>query len=204
MTRKTLIATAAAAVLAAPAIGFAQGDDAETDVVDGPANLVQVDNSVDQTVRSRANIQVARASAEDTEAGNLAFAHSHDCTACQSLAAAYQAVFVSPESTSFSPQNVSVALNESCTGCGSFAYAYQYVVTADRSARLSGRERRDIRRLEDEASAALRSGKPYPEIDATLSDVRVRFRAIVDGAIERAKLKVADRESSVRRERDDD
>lgn len=189
-SRRRALAALGAALIAAPAAAVA----ADTSF-NGPANTVEVDNSVDATTRSDAEFQVARAQRRDTEAGNLAFAHSHDCTGCKSLAAAYQAVFVSPDNTSFSPQNVAAAVNSNCTGCGSFAYAYQYVVTADRSVRLSESEREQVDQLEREASRELRSGDPFPQIDATLHDVAQRFRAVVDGAIARAKIRVEDRRS---------
>jgi hypothetical protein len=168
--------------------------------MDGPANIVQVENTTDQTLQSRARISIARASATDTEAGNLAYAYSHDCTGCQSLAAAYQAVFVASDNTNFSPQNAGVAVNANCHGCGSFAYAYQYVITADRKPRFADRDRSEIDDLRREASGALRSGLPYAEIDATLKDIAVRFRAVVDRAVARAELHVDKRKATERQD----
>jgi hypothetical protein len=194
MNRKTLIATIIAAALVVPAAGFAEP------LVDGPANIVRVENAVDQTVKTKARFQIGRVSARDTEAGNLAYANSHDCTGCQSLAAAYQAVFLSSENHNFSPQNAAVAVNTTCSGCGSFAYAYQYVVTADRSARLREGDREAVAALRREASDALRSGLAYPDVDARLKDIAARFRAVIDAAVARSDVDVDRRRSNERQD----
>jgi hypothetical protein len=193
MTRKTVALAALTAALLTPALATGQ-------MIDGPANIVQVENTTDQTLQSRARFSIARASASDTEAGNLAHAYSHDCTGCQSLAAAYQAVFVAGDNTNFSPQNAGVAVNANCSGCGSFAYAYQYVVTADRKPRFADGDRDKLDDLRGEASAALRGGLPYPEIDAKLKDIAVRFRALVDAAVTRADIHVDKRKSTERQD----
>jgi hypothetical protein len=168
--------------------------------VDGPANIVKVVNSTDQTVRTKARIKISRADASDTEAGNLAYANSDRCTGCQSLAAAYQVVFVSDENHNLTPENVAVAVNTECHSCGSFAYAYQYVVTADRPAELRQGDQDTISALRREAREALRSGAPYAEIDAQLKDVAARFRALIDEAIARDQVRVEKRGSTERKD----
>ena len=109
----------------------------------------------------------------------------HDCTGCEGIAVAYQAVIMTGSPTTVSPRNVAVAVNSSCTSCGAFAYAYQYVVSADRGTHLSKDGRAKIAAIRNKADDAIDADLPYPELDAKLKDIAVEFKTAVDSDLER-------------------
>jgi hypothetical protein len=152
MTWRRLTALRAVAALAAGGCAFGTPSFVAADDDEGGTNhVVHVRNSVDNTVRTRGGLAVDSTGADRVTATNLAIAESHDCTACQSLAAAYQAVFVTGNPSYESPQNAAIATNTNCTGCGSFAFAYQYVLKIGERVHLSHGGRAEVRTIRDEA-----------------------------------------------------
>ena len=101
-------------------------------VAGGPNNVVNTSPTSDGTHLHRASVQVTSTGAKSVTSSNLAIATPHDCTGCEGIAVAFQALIVTGGSSTISPTNAAVAVNTNCTSCGAFAYAYQYVVTADR------------------------------------------------------------------------
>jgi hypothetical protein len=204
MTPRRFTLRHTAAVLAAlgcvfgvPAFVAADDDDAG-----GTNHVVHVQNSVDNTVRTRGGVTVDSTDADRVTATNLAIAESHDCTGCQSLAAAYQAVFVTGNPSEESPQNAAIATNTNCTGCGSFAFAYQYVLKTGERVRLSHAGRAEVRTIRNEARRELEAGSPYPELDARLHELALRFRGVIDAEVQRAGADVDDRRSIERQDAD--
>lgn len=197
--RRAIVALAAAACLGMPGLVLADDDDGS-----GPNQVVKVENNVDATKDSRAGVQVGSTGADRVTSTNLAFARSHDCTGCESLAAAYQAVFVTRDPSYLSPRNVAVALNENCTGCGSFAFAYQYVLDTNGPVRLTEAGREQVEAIRGEARQDLQAGMPYDVLNAELRELAGRFRAVIDAEMRRTDTKVEDREADALVERDVD
>jgi hypothetical protein len=193
---KRALATAAVAcgLLAAPAPAPAAAPAAIADG-SGPNQVVNVSNSVDATTNSRAGVQVGSTGAGSVGSTNLAVAKSTDCSGCQSLAAAFQAVFVTGEPTVFTPLNVATAANGGCTACGSFAFAYQYVLDTNGPVRLSAAARDQVDAIRAEADADLRQGLPYDQVDAEMRDLGARFRAIIDNETIRVGVTVMSRQT---------
>jgi hypothetical protein len=193
LRRIVALLVALTALLGAPALVGAQDTEGS-----GPDNIVNVGNGTDATIAARGAVQVAPTGAERATPTNLAIARSHDCTGCQTLAAAYQAVFITGDPEYFSPRNAAVATNTDCEDCGAFAYAYQYVIDTDGPARLSDAGRDKVDDVRAEANRLLDSGMTYDQLDAELHELAQRFRAIVDSELRSSGTEVEDRQSHER------
>lgn len=166
--------------LIAPILGFALCLAAPA-VAGGPQHRVEASPTVDGTAMHRADVQVVRIGGDTIDPSNAAVANPHDCTGCEGVAVAFQAVIYKGSPSTIAPQNVAAAVNSNCTSCGAFAYAYQYAVSSDE--RLSADARAEIRAIEDEARQAVDEGLPYPDLDARLHDLADRFKAAVDAGL---------------------
>jgi hypothetical protein len=150
----------------------------------GPNNAVVASPTADGAQIHKVKVKVGSTGADVVDSINSATATPHDCTGCEGIAVAFQAVIYTGKPSTFTPQNYAVAVNVNCTSCGAFAFAYQYTVSADRGTRLShaGRAKvADIRRAADDAVDA---GLTYPELDAKLKALAVDFKAAVDADLE--------------------
>ena len=199
MQRVMAILVAAACLAGMPGLVLADDDDGS-----GPHQVVKVENYVDATKASRAGVKVGSTGADRVASTNLAIARAHDCNGCESLAAAYQAVFVKRDPSYVSPRNVAVALNENCTGCGSFAFAYQYVLDTNGPAHLTDAGREQIDAIRAEARQDLQSGLPYDQLNLELRELAGRFREVIDTELRRTDTRVEDRQADALVERDAD
>jgi putative peptide zinc metalloprotease protein len=150
-------------------------------VAGGPNHLVDASPTVDGQAVHRADVEVVRMRGETIDPANVAQANPHDCTGCEGIAVAFQAVVYRDSPTTVAPQNLAAAVNSNCTSCGAFAYAYQYVVASD--GKLTRGAREEIREIGREADAAVDAGLPYPDLDARLHELADRFKATVDAGL---------------------
>lgn len=176
MRRPVALVLATAAFAAPAAVSLAQSPPP----TGGPSQNVIADNSTAGTVVARSGVQAARGGAQSASPTNLAQASSHDCTGCQSLAAALQVVLIPQGANVVAPENVALATNVNCSHCGAFAYAYQYVVTVSKNTALDHDAHAAINQLRAEADQDVRAGLPYPELDSKLTQLSQRLRTIVD------------------------
>ncbi len=145
----------------------------------GPNSVVRASPTVDGAHVHRSAVKVTSAGADSITSTNLALAQPTGCSDCEGIAVAYQALIVTGNPSDVRPTNAAVAINTECTRCGAFAYAYQYVVSADRGTHLSASGRSKISLIRSEAARLVRAGMPYPELDAELKALAVRFKAAV-------------------------
>jgi putative peptide zinc metalloprotease protein len=174
-----LAALAAILLLAVPA-------QAIRDRGNAPNNVVDASPTTDGVSIKKARVAVYTARGDTVDSTNLAQANPHDCTGCEGIAAAFQAVIVVGKPTTFKPENLAVAVNINCHSCGAFAYAYQYVIQVDSRGRLSGDARDNIEEVEQQADDLVRAGLPYADLDARLQQLAERFKTIVRTDLERA------------------
>ena len=80
------------------------------------------------------------------------------CVDCQTVALAFQVVFVQGSANTVTPENLAVAYNEQCVACVTYASATQVVLGVDGPVRLTGEGwrrlaafHRSLRELEDAA-----------------------------------------------------
>ena len=146
----------------------------------GPNHVVTASPTADGSQIHRAGVQAAVTGADSIDSTNLARAMPHDCTGCEGIAVAFQAVIYHGDPSNLSPTNTAVAVNSNCTHCGAFAFAYQYVVKADDGAQLSSDGRARIADIRSQATDAVDSGLPYDQLDARLKDLGAQFQAAVD------------------------
>jgi putative peptide zinc metalloprotease protein len=150
-------------------------------VAGSPQHRVEASPTVDGTAVHRADVQATRTGGDTVDAGNAAVANPHDCTGCEGIAVAFQAVIYKGSPSTITPENLALAVNSNCTRCGAFAFAYQYAVNSDE--KLSPDARAELRAIEDEAQQAADAGLPYPDLDAKLHDLAQRFKATVDAGL---------------------
>lgn len=152
----------------------------------GPNNVVTASPTADGAKVHKVSIKVGSTGADTVDSSNVAYAAPHDCTGCEGIAVAFQAIIMTGAPTTFTPRNYAVAINSNCTGCGAFAYAYQYTVSADRGTHLGSVGRAKVAAIRREANTAVDAGLPYAELDARLKALTTRFRAAVDDDLERS------------------
>src|SRR5205085_6118441 len=97
-------------VLAAPA------------VAGGPDHVVNASPTADSQSIHRSGVQVASTGSDTVDSTNLARATPHDCTGCEGIAVAFQAVIATGKPSNVSPNNFAVAVNSNCTSCRAFAF----------------------------------------------------------------------------------
>jgi hypothetical protein len=158
-------------------------------VAGGPNNFVYANSTVDDagaaTIVTRSSMIAGSTGTDDVTSANVARAVAHDCSGCQAIAVAFQAVLVTSDADTVAPRNLAVATNESCTGCASFAFAFQYVVSTGGRAHISPAGYQGIADLRREVADDLNTDLTPEELNARLTDVGQRFKALVDQEIVR-------------------
>ncbi len=148
-----------------------------------PLNEVALENCQSGTEQIESKLRLARASGQQAQPTNLAYAYSHDCaTGCTTIAVAYQVVLVDKDSPTQSPQNAAVAINQNCTGCRTFAFADQYAVDVPSGTRLPPATRRQIASIRRQADADVNAGLSFPDLDAQLKALATQLHQdVLDG-----------------------
>lgn len=182
MRRFLALTTTLIACVAAPGTAVAQTTEGRSG-----DNIVAVSPTVGSEILHSSRVKVSLVSGDTVDSTNLAQSTPHDCTGCEGIAVAFQAVIYRGSPSTFTPANAAIAYNQNCTSCGAFAYAYQYVVQADGTGRLSGDARSEIAKIRREARDDIDAGLPYPELDARLHDLAVRFRTVIREDLDRAR-----------------
>lgn len=154
-------------------------------VAGGPNNIVIASPTADGAQIHRSSVRVSTTGTDKLTSSNLATATPHDCTGCEGIAVAFQAIIVTGSPSTFAPKNAAVAVNSNCTSCGAFAFAYQYTISADRGSHLSKDGRAKIAAIRKEAAADVEAGLPYAELDADLKALAIRFRTTVENDLQR-------------------
>jgi hypothetical protein len=167
-------------------------------VAGGPNNLVFSDATADAngaaTFDTHSNMVAVPTGTDEVTSANVARAVAHDCTGCQAVAVAFQAVLVTGDPRTVAPRNIAFANNVRCTGCAAFAFAFQYVVSTGGPARLSPAGMQGIQALRQEVADDLATDLTPDELNARLTDIGDRFQALVDREIVRTGGRPHDRE----------
>jgi hypothetical protein len=167
-------------------------------VAGGPNNLVFSDATADAngaaTFDTHSNMVAVPTGTDEVTSANVARAVAHDCTGCQAVAVAFQAVLVTGNPRTVAPRNIAYANNVRCTGCAAFAFAFQYVVSTGGPARLSPAGMQGIQALRREVADDLATDLTPDELNARLTDIGDRFQALVDREIVRTGGRPHDRE----------
>jgi hypothetical protein len=146
---------------------------------------------------TRSGVQVAPAFSPTVSSSNIAEATSHDCTGCQAAAAALQVIFVTPDTSTFTPANVAAATNAGCDSCDSFAYANQCVIDVPGPVYLDGAARQQIAQIRQQVDATLASGvasgliKTIPgdqELQGQLDGLATQLQAVVHANLQQAGI----------------
>src|SRR5437660_1974223 len=86
----------------------------------GPNHVVTATPTADGQAIHRSGVQVGSTGADTVDSTNLARATPHDCTGCDGVAVAFQAVIATGNPSNVSPHNFAVAANSNCTSCHAF------------------------------------------------------------------------------------
>ena len=158
-------------------------------VAGGPNNFVHSNSTVDAagaaTIVTRSSMIAGPTGTDEVTSANVARAVAHDCTGCQAIAVAFQAVLMTGNPHTVTPRNLAVAKNVSCTGCAAFAFAFQYVVSTGGPAHISPAGYQGIADLRQEVADDLETDLTPAELNARLTDIGHRFQALVDQEIVR-------------------
>src|SRR3954464_13462022 len=156
-------------------------------VAGGPNNLVLSDATVDATgaatFDTHASMVTGATGTDEVTSTNIARAVAHDCTGCQAIAVAFQAVLVTGNPDTATPRNIAFAENQTCDGCASFAFAFQYVVSTGGPAHLSAQGNQQVAALRREVQQDLATDLTPADLNARLEDIGARFKAVVDNDI---------------------
>lgn len=160
---------------------------ASTAAAGGPNNIVISDATADAsgaaTFSTHFNMLASPTGTDEVTSENVARALSHDCTGCQAIAVAFQAVLMTGDPHVVTPLNFARAENVNCTGCASFAFAFQYVVSTGGPAHLSAEGLQQIAALRQEVEADLATDLTPQDLDARLTAIGARFKDIVNADI---------------------
>jgi putative peptide zinc metalloprotease protein len=158
-------------------------------VAGGPNNFVVADATADlagaPTIVTRQSMVVQSTGTDELTSANVARAFAHDCTGCQAIAVAFQAVLVTGNPHIATPRNFAVAVNLRCDTCAAFAFAFQYVVSTGGPAHLSPAGMLGVEALREEVRNDLATDLTPQDLKARLDDVGARFKALVDAEIVR-------------------
>jgi putative peptide zinc metalloprotease protein len=167
-------------------------------VAGGPNNIVVSDATATEggaaTFETHSSMVAMPTGTDEVTSANVARAVAHDCTGCQAIAVAFQAVLVTGNPSTVAPRNIAYADNVRCTGCAAFAFAFQYVVSTGGPAHLSPAGMQGIQALRQEVSDDLAADTTPEDLNARLTDVGQRFQALVDREIVRTGGRPHDRE----------
>src|SRR3954470_16288289 len=156
-------------------------------VAGGPNNLVFSDATADAagaaTFDTNWRMVVAATGTDEVTSANVARAVAHDCTGCQAIAVAFQAVLMTGNPDTVTPRNIAFAENQTCDGCASFAFAFQYVVSTGGPAHLSAQGNQQVAALRREVQQDLATDLTPADLNARLEDIGARFKAVVDNDI---------------------
>ena len=156
-------------------------------VAGGPNNIVASDATVDATgaatFDTHSSMIVGSTGTDEVTSANVARAVAHNCTGCQAIAVAFQAVLVTGNPDTVTPRNIAFAENQSCDGCASFAFAFQYVVSTGGPAHLSPQGHQQVAALRQEVEQDLATDLTPEDLNARLEDIGTRFKAAVDDDI---------------------
>lgn len=145
----------------------------------GPDHFVNASPTADGLKIHRADVIASVTGAPSVDSTNVARATPHDCTGCEGIAVAFQAVIATGHPSNATPTNVALAVNTNCTSCGAFAYAYQYYVTADRGAHLSPQGQAAVADIERQADALVDQGLAFADLNAQLDTLAQQFHDAV-------------------------
>lgn len=145
----------------------------------GPNHVVIASPTADGAHIHRSSVQVSTTGADSITSSNIATATPHDCTGCEGIAVAFQAIIMTGKPSDFRPTNAAVAVNSNCTSCGAFAFAYQYTVQADRGTHLSSTGRAKIAVIRQKAADDVDAGLPYDQLDDRLKALSTEFKSAV-------------------------
>jgi putative peptide zinc metalloprotease protein len=167
-------------------------------VAGGPNNVVFSDATADAggaaTFDTHSSMVVGATGTDEVSSANVARAVAHDCTGCQAVAVAFQAVLMTGNPRTVAPRNIAFANNVRCNGCAAFAFAFQYVVSTGGPARLSPAGMQGIQALRQEVADDLATDLTPEDLNARLTDIGHRFQALVDNEIVRTGGRPHDRE----------
>jgi hypothetical protein len=150
---------------------------------DGNNNLVVLSNSSPRNPASRSSTVTSRdvgdGPVNDT---NLAYARSHDCTGCRTVAVAVQVVVIQGNPSNVQPQNGAVALNENCQSCLTFAYAHQCVITLNHRFEIDERTGEQLQGIQSNIDHVTRSGVDFTTMTVQLDQLSQQYYSTVQHA----------------------
>jgi putative peptide zinc metalloprotease protein len=180
-SRLVLVAGAvitALALLAAPA-SAAGNDGSHRD------NLAYAANTKDGSYLFKLAFDIRSAADGVVDQTNAAVAYA-SCTACKTVAIAFQVVFVTAAAHVQTPTNVAIAVNDKCTSCQTLATAYQFIVPTDGPVQFTSDGKRAIEHIQAALRELARSTLDVVAIQARVDDLAKQLQLVLATQLVRA------------------
>lgn len=132
----------------------------------------------DGHARARAALKVARTSAAEVSAVNLASASAR-CDDCRAVAVSFQVVLANRGPTDVTADNAAVAISEGCVRCETVAVAYQFVVVNPGRSQLTPTGHARLAAVRVELGRLSRSGAPAADITSAASALATEVAAVL-------------------------
>ncbi|HEX6712832.1 MAG TPA: hypothetical protein VF066_05585 [Thermoleophilaceae bacterium] len=172
MTKKKLVALAAAALIAAGApLATAAPAAAE-----GTSAVVV--NTRDDSEVYRLMLQIRRAMGDVVDTTNVAAAVA-SCDYCETVAVSLQAVLVMSNPTIFVPENLALAMNIDCDFCQTLASAYQTLMQTGGPVRFTPEGNQEIAAIRQELESLRNSGLSIEEIQQRVDALNTRLQQVL-------------------------
>src|SRR4051794_24705969 len=169
--RATLMATAAAALIAVAALAPASPAAAE-------GTTAVVVNQRDDSEVYRLMLQIRRATGDVVDTTNVAAAVA-SCDYCQTVAIALQGVLVMSDPSIFIPENMALAINVDCDFCQTLASAYQTLVQTGGPVHFTAEGNREIAEIRQELESLRNAGLSIEEIQQRVDELNTRLQQVL-------------------------
>jgi hypothetical protein len=146
-------------------------------------NVAAVFNDTDNAFLTDGSITVDYEKHRTVDNINVAYAQSQ-CTACSSMAVAFELVLYDDRANNVSPENGAFAVNINCTNCFTYARAVQYALPVEHPKEVAEKVEWRVEHLNDELQQTL-FDVSHGSIDTTTADQQIEglvtdFTAIRD------------------------
>src|SRR3954452_7188681 len=169
--RATLMATAAAALIAVAALAPASPAAAE-------GTTAVVVNQRDDSEVYRLMLEIRRALGDVVDTTNVAAAVA-SCNSCQTVAISLQGVLVMSDPSIFVPENLALAMNIDCNMCQTLAAAYQTLVQTGGPVHLTAEGSQEVAQIRQELEALRNSGLSIEEIKLRADELNARLQQVL-------------------------
>jgi putative peptide zinc metalloprotease protein len=135
-------------------------------------------NTNDTSDVFKLSFKIERINREVANPINVAFAYA-SCSACQTVAIAWDVVFITGSSSVITPVNAAFAINYQCDRCSTLADAYQFVLTTGGQVHLTPDGNRELAQIRQQLEMLRKQDLNILEVEQQLGLLREQLKAIL-------------------------